>query len=168
VVAFRARVQTSLYSAPMLRIKCLVYHKPLASPLPPSHTSSPHNHTCDTIWTGRKWNWRIRILLIQYTYCLALIDSSPRNLFRISYLTSIVETGLCVSLCYDRIRRKSCTVGAKSLESAKSLERSAKKALNSTKKALYLDFQFFSVKYSHFSILFSKKKLKNFFLKSDY
>ncbi len=56
----------------------------------------------------------------------------------------------------------------KSLERAKSLERSAKKALNSTKKAFYLDFQIFPEKYSPLSILYSKKKFKKFYLKSDY
>jgi hypothetical protein len=69
---------------------------------------------------------------------------------------------------FNFLPERNTTVGAKNLERAKSLERSAKTALISTLKALYLDFHIFPKKFSPFSILFSQKKFKKFFLKTDY
>jgi hypothetical protein len=64
---------------------------------------------------------------------------------------------------YNFLPERNTTVGAKNLERAKSLERSSKKALISTKKALYVDFHIFPKKFSPFSILFSRKKMKKIF-----
>jgi hypothetical protein len=54
VMASSARVRTSLRSNLQLRINCPTSHKLLVPPLPLTHPSSAHSHTCDAISNRQK------------------------------------------------------------------------------------------------------------------
>jgi hypothetical protein len=69
VVAFIARVHTSLHYGPMLRINTSFPTRHRPAPFSDPSALTPHTHTCDTFKMAEDGIGTLEILSVQYTTC---------------------------------------------------------------------------------------------------